>query len=216
MSLIQPRICTLRGGELIMIRCAVEADAGALSEFYYQGLLTSDHNVTEPEEFSLRGERCVELVREALTNPSRLVLLALDPAPKPGDAQQTVVSDGRIIGSVEFKDHNRRRLAHHGSLGIGVAQVWRGRGVGRELIASLLDWAREHPTIEKVCLGVFATNTRARALYRSMGFIEECRRVREFKLGPGRYEDDIQMSLWVKPVSVPPKAASSPRPGGQQ
>jgi hypothetical protein len=31
-----------------------------------------------------------------------------------------------------------------------------------------------------------------------MGFVEECRRVKEFKVGPGRYHDDIQMSLWVK------------------
>ena len=36
-------------------------------------------------------------------------------------------------------------------------------------------------------------NTRARALYRSVGFFEEGRRLAEFPTAPGRYSDDIQM-----------------------
>lgn len=42
-------------------------------------------------------------------------------------------------------------------------------------------------------------NAPAIALYKEMGFVEECRRNREFKFGPGRYIDDIQMSQRVKP-----------------
>jgi hypothetical protein len=41
------------------------------------------------------------------------------------------------------------------------------------MIEALLDWAAAHPVLEKVELGVFATNERARALYRRIGFVEE-------------------------------------------
>jgi ribosomal protein S18 acetylase RimI-like enzyme len=90
-------------------------------------------------------------------------------------------------------------MAHHGHFGIGVCEAWRSRGIGRALIRTLLDWAETSDTIEKVCLGVFAENTRARALYRSMGFFEEGRRLAEFRTAPGRYSDDIQMFRFVKP-----------------
>jgi RimJ/RimL family protein N-acetyltransferase len=108
-------------------------------------------------------------------------------------------TDGAIIGTLRFKNHPRRRMAHHGHFGIGVDEEWRSRGVGRALIQVLLDWAAASDTIEKVCLGVFAENDRARALYRSLGFFEEGRRLAEFRMGPGRYSDDIQMFRFVKP-----------------
>ena len=63
----------------------------------------------------------------------------------------------------------------------------------------LLEWALEHPTIEKVCLSVFVSNAPGLALYRKMGFLEEGRRRDQAKLTPDRYVDEILMGLRVKP-----------------
>jgi ribosomal protein S18 acetylase RimI-like enzyme len=41
-------------------------------------------------------------------------------------------------------------------------------------------------------------NDAAIALYRKHGFAEEGRRVREIKLGPGRYTDDLVMYRLVE------------------
>lgn len=61
----------------------------------------------------------------------------------------------------------------------------------------MVAWAAQHPLIEKVCLGVFSTNHRVIALYKSMGFAEEGRKIKEFKLNDTEYIDDILMYKFV-------------------
>lgn len=185
MSRAPDRTFPLRGGGTVLIRTAREDDAGALLAHGRALVATSPHTVTMPDELPPNEAREREWVREHLADPGKLVLVA--------------EVEGRLVGALSFRSGSRRRLAHHGHFGIGVDEPWRGRGVGRALIVSLLDWARQHPLLEKVCLGVFATNVGARRLYESLGFVEECRRRAEFKMAPGEYVDDIQMSMWVKP-----------------
>ena len=79
-----------------------------------------------------------------------------------------------------------------------MVKEWRGRGVGAALLEALLEWAAASPIIERVCLEVFATNDRAIRLYEKLGFVEEGRRQRDIKLGPGRYVDTVAMYRFVK------------------
>lgn len=46
-------------------------------------------------------------------------------------------------------------------------------------------------------LGVFSTNHRAISLYKKMGFLEEGRKIFEFKLNDGEYIDDVIMYKFV-------------------
>ncbi len=186
MAVLDPIEITLRRGERITIRSPLPEDAGAVVEHIREELGTHEFSITQPDEFDKTADEHAEVLRDIAERPGCLALIALH--------------GGEIIGNLQFKNHPRRRMAHHGHFGVGVAQAWRGRGVGRALISTLLDWAAASEEIEKVCLGVYATNHKAIALYASLGFAEEGRRIREFKLGPGRYVDDIQMSIWVKPI----------------
>lgn len=186
MSNIEPRQIILRDGARVSLRSARKDDAGALLENTREEIASSPFSVvTEPDELDSTPEKEAEKIRDHAQNPGSLWLLAC--------------TDQKIIGTLRFKNHPRRRMAHHGHFGIGVSEAWRSRGIGRAMILTLLDWAAAGDTIEKVCLGVFAENTRARALYRSLGFFEEGRRLAEFRTGPGRYSDDIQMFRFVKP-----------------
>ena len=65
---------------------------------------------------------------------------------------------------------------------------------------TIMDWATEHPVIEKVALGVFANHTIAINLYKDLGFVEEGRKIKEFKIGPSEYVDSIIMHKFVKPI----------------
>jgi RimJ/RimL family protein N-acetyltransferase len=47
--------------------------------------------------------------------------------------------------------------------------------------------------IEKVSLEVFSINEPAKRLYHRMGFIEEGRKLREYRLSEDRYVDSILM-----------------------
>jgi ribosomal protein S18 acetylase RimI-like enzyme len=64
-----------------------------------------------------------------------------------------------------------RHSGRGAACGRAVAREWRGRGVGSELLAAAIEWARERG-LHKLSLGVFAHNTAAIALYRKFGFLE--------------------------------------------
>ena len=189
MARITPRTVKLRDGTDVLLRSAEPADSASMLDYLDDLDRTSEHTVTLPHERAPTVEKQSTRTTELTDSPNSVCIVAML-----GD---------RVIGEISFKGHPRQRMAHHGHFGLGVRSEWRGRGVGEQLIRALLDWARENPMVEKVCLGVFADNHRAIALYRRLGFVEEGRREKEFKLGPGRYCDDIQMSLWVKDPARP-------------
>ncbi len=97
-----------------------------------------------------------------------------------------------LVGWVNVVPGAFEGLTHCGRLGMGVAARARGRGIGRALLARALDegFAR----LERIELEVFASNVRARALYRHAGFVEEgCRRCAR-KLD-GTCDDILHMGL---------------------
>ncbi|TYS89899.1 GNAT family N-acetyltransferase [Rossellomorea aquimaris] len=105
--------------------------------------------------------------------------------------------NGVVVGSIEFRSQIRKRLSHTGSVSMSISKNYRDMGIGKALLKALLDWAEENPLIEKVSLGVFSTNQRAISLYKQMGFLEEGRLIKEYKLNHGEYIDDILMYRFV-------------------
>jgi RimJ/RimL family protein N-acetyltransferase len=83
-----------------------------------------------------------------------------------------------------------------GELGMAVAREWRGRGVGSALLAAGIDWARERD-LHKVTLAVFPHNTAAIALYEKFGFVEEGRRVKQFRRTSGELWDAVEMGRLI-------------------
>jgi RimJ/RimL family protein N-acetyltransferase len=84
-----------------------------------------------------------------------------------------------------------------GELGMLVARAWRGRGVGTALVAAAIEWARAEG-LHKLSLSVFAHNAAAIALYRKSGFVEEGRRVKQFRRASGELWDAIDMGLLLR------------------
>ncbi len=106
---------------------------------------------------------------------------------------------GTVLGHAFLEPLPLAVTAHVVRLTIAVHEGHQGQGVGRALMDELLRWARSSPRVEKVELQVRSTNERAVGLYRSLGFVEEGRKTRRLKLGPGEYIDDVYMALWVGP-----------------
>ncbi|CAM5222958.1 hypothetical protein UACE39S_06348 [Ureibacillus acetophenoni] len=105
---------------------------------------------------------------------------------------------GNIIGFLDFHNGGKKRTQHQGEFGMSVAEAFRNQGVGRALLKCLLDWAKDHPLIEKVCLEVFAENTNAIALYKKFGFVEEGRKQKAIKVSDEKYHDLILMAYFSK------------------
>ena len=189
MAVIGPISATTRDGAPLVVRSAAAADAAALLALAHDIFETCDYTLTTRDEFTLTEEQERAFIEECANNPDGLFLLA--------------EMDGKVVGSLVFRPEVRKRIAHTGSLGMGLASSHRGRGIGGPMLEVLLDWAAGHERLEKVWLGVFPANTRAIALYERLGFVEESRSRRHFKLGPGRYSDDIVMAVYVKPAVAP-------------
>ncbi|HEY0883930.1 MAG TPA: GNAT family N-acetyltransferase [Ramlibacter sp.] len=104
------------------------------------------------------------------------------------------LAGGTVVGAAGLHPAGMApRRGHARMLGIGIAQEWQGRGLGRRLITRLLDWADNWAGVLRVELTVHADNERAIALYRGLGFVEEGR-LRAYALKNGRYADAFVMA----------------------
>ena len=102
------------------------------------------------------------------------------------------VAGGQIIGLL-----NLEAIKHgFGEIGMLVDSGWRGRGVGSALMRATIRLAHERG-LHKLSLEVFAHNTAAIALYRNCGFLEEGRRVRQYRRANGELWDSIIMGLML-------------------
>jgi RimJ/RimL family protein N-acetyltransferase len=105
--------------------------------------------------------------------------------------------DGTLVGWVTLFRGGHEFRRHTAELGMGVLRAFRGLGIGTALLRYALEWAARH-NVEKVNLGVRASNQRAQALYRKFGFVEEGRRVKEIKDPANEYDDSIEMAIFLE------------------
>lgn len=110
---------------------------------------------------------------------------------------------GHIVGVVRVTGGSLRRLRHVGRLEIYVDQPARGGGVGRALAEVAIQWCEECPALHKLALAVFEDNARAVALYRSLGFEDEGRRLGEYRERDGRLRSDLLMYRLVQSPPSP-------------
>ena len=106
------------------------------------------------------------------------------------DGTFVAVAGAEIVGSLHLEPSRHG----FGEVGMAVGREWRGRGVGSALLAAAIEWARERG-LHKLSLGVFAHNEAAIALYRKFGFIEEGRRVKQYRRASGELWVSIEMGL---------------------
>ena len=184
MSTIAATPFRLKDGKMMVLRSATPADAPQLLEHVYAIFEEGEFVLSTLEDFHMTEEHEASWLQTNLNDPCKVVIVA--------------ENESQIIGMLNFHNGERKRIAHQGEFGISVNRVWRDQGIGRALLSALILWAQQQPTIEKVCLEVFATNTRAIALYQALGFQEEGRLVKQIKLGPGMYVDTIRMGKFVK------------------
>lgn len=106
------------------------------------------------------------------------------------DGSVVAVADGQVVGML----HIEASRHGFGEFGMLVDHDWRGRGVGSALVQAAITRARGQG-LHKLCLEVFTHNTAAIALYRKSGFVEEGRRIRQYRRASGELWDSIVMGL---------------------
>ena len=100
---------------------------------------------------------------------------------------------GEVVGWCDVVRLDQESFRHGWRLGMGVLPAVRGRGVGQRLAEAAIAAARAKGA-ERIELEVFASNTRAIALYERLGFVREGVKRRARKLDDA-YDDIVQMAL---------------------
>jgi ribosomal protein S18 acetylase RimI-like enzyme len=78
---------------------------------------------------------------------------------------------GNLIGMVTFLRDTGLKERHKGRIyGVYVSASHRGKGVGRALLATLLERAKREPSLEQILLAVATSQSAAKRLYRAFGF----------------------------------------------
>ncbi|MFC0187050.1 GNAT family N-acetyltransferase [Fictibacillus aquaticus] len=162
-----------------VIRTVRLEDAEAVLAIHHEVVGEGDYFIAVADEFNKTAQQQREWIQKILENQRDTMLVA--------------EVDYKLAGWIVFISQERKRQSHTGSMAIMIKKEYRNMGLGRTMITELLSWAEQNPLIEKVFLGTFSTNTRAISLYKSLGFVEEGRKVREFKFSDGEYVDDVLM-----------------------
>ena len=101
-----------------------------------------------------------------------------------------IVGHGRLLpGGYGYKD------SHVVDVGIALTQEYRGLGIGSQLLACMIDWARLS-RYEKMTATIMANNVHAQCLFRQAGFVQEGVRNRQFKIDD-QYVDEILIALFL-------------------
>jgi L-amino acid N-acyltransferase YncA len=90
--------------------------------------------------------------------------------PPPGRTVVAVDADGTVLGTAKMNPNHMGPAAHIAGASFMVAPEHSGRGVGRALGRHAVDWARAEGYRAMQFNAVVETNTRAVALWRSLGF----------------------------------------------
>ncbi|GJM19620.1 MAG: acetyltransferase [Phycisphaeraceae bacterium] len=180
----EPRPITTRDGRALTLRAAAPSDAPALRLLYIELSETSEFGVIERDEV-MPDEPLRESVEEG--SAKGWLWIVVEGAP------------GSIVGDCIVRPEKYRRLAHNATIGLGLADGWRGVGLGRAVMDASIDWSRAHPALRRLELQVFASNAPAIGLYESLGFEREGRHPDRVVMPGGRAIGEIRMALDVAP-----------------
>ncbi len=130
-----------KDGTAFFIRKPHENDAEKIIQYSKLLFASTDQVLTTPEEYTISVEDEKAWISKALNNSSATTLVA--------------TMNEEIIGLLFFVPMTKIKNRHTGEFGVSVHPNHQGRGVGRALIKSLLNWANENDRIEKVFFECF-------------------------------------------------------------
>ncbi len=115
----------------------------------------------------------------------------------PGTVHLGAFDGDRLVGTATFLRESGEKERHKGRIyGVYVSQSHRGRKIGRQLIAKLIELATRDSSLEQILLAVASPQIAAIALYRSFGFEQFGVEPRALKIGDV-YVDEEHMILRI-------------------
>jgi RimJ/RimL family protein N-acetyltransferase len=183
MAVVSDKKINLKDGRCCLLKAAGAGEARGTLNLTKAAALTSEYLILLPFEITETAWKMRGRIKRAMLVPTSLELVA--------------EAAGEIIGYVTASTSPRQRLAHSLDFGIIISKDWRNNGLGRHMLTYMIEWARTVRQLERIELHVHSENKAAIALYSSLGFELEGRRLKAIKYEDGRYMDDLIMGLHI-------------------
>lgn len=170
----------LKNGEDCLIRSALVDDAQGVIETFYKTHSETDYLASN------KGDKIIDLsfeesfLNEKLNSDKEVYLCA--------------VVNGSIVGTAGVFQLGQNKIAHRAEVGIAVEKDFWSIGIGRALLMSGIDCAK-NAGFSQIELEVVSDNQNAIALYRSLGFIEFGRNPRGFITHNDKWQELVSMRL---------------------
>lgn len=171
----------MKNGKECTIRNGVAEDGEAMYEHYVSTHSETDYLLSYPEEHAYNIEGESNFLKKEAESDNEVMLLAF--------------VDGKIVGSSGITSlGNKYKIRHRADFGITVCKEYWGLGIGRVLMNSCVECAK-NAGYEQLELEVVADNSKAIAMYKSIGFIELGRNPKGFKSKYSGYQELVHMGL---------------------
>ena len=156
-------------------------------------------------------QRVIDLKRSYIEN-TKTIPLVLDEYPNNVENELRLIADygeslnslllvaeyeNEFIGNIDLTGSKRSKMFHTAMIGMGVKEKWRNQGLGRILMKSVIDWAKNNSEIEIIWLDVYASNELGYTLYRNTGF-KVSGIICDFFKDENGYVDKVQMYQRIK------------------
>lgn len=102
--------------------------------------------------------------------------------------------ENELIGMLDLLAFSEPQRSHCANFGLSVAKRYRGQGVGRALLETMIQFAKDTNHLKRIELEVFDNNTSAIRLYKNVGFLIEGRKCGAVKV-EGGFVDIFNMVL---------------------
>jgi RimJ/RimL family protein N-acetyltransferase len=162
-------------GQTIVLRNAEESDAEELIRYLKITTGETPFLAKEPDEVTLTLEEEKRFIHRCMESERELMLIA--------------TINGKHVGNCSLmRIGANKRYAHRCEIAIALYQEYCGRGIGKIMMNTILDFAR-NLGYEQAELEVVAGNERAISLYENLGFKKYGAFPDNMKYANGQYAD---------------------------
>ncbi|MGY5267663.1 GNAT family N-acetyltransferase [Paraclostridium bifermentans] len=172
----------LKNGKTAILRSPIKEDAQAMIDYLNIIGGESDFITFGKNEFSMNVEAEQNYIERinSMDNSKNVLIIIED----------------EIVGIASITSVQKERMKHNGTLGISIRKKYWGIGLGSEIMAYLIDWAKSNKITKKINLLVREDNIKGVKLYEKFGFEKEGLLKKDICVN-GVYYNTIAMGLYI-------------------